>query len=117
MKKIISLLLIVLFATTAYSVTASADDAFPTGRVTATGDEPNGDGQTPEEANQSGVTVPGAGASQVKVCKNCQQAGNVLLSSSTRRAAPGIIQQFDSGTSAGAKKAGGTSNEPVNTGK
>ena len=66
MKKIISLLLIVLFAMTAYSTQASAEDSFPTGRTAATGDEPNGDGQTLEAANQSGVTVLGAGSSQVK---------------------------------------------------
>lgn len=96
MKKIISLLLIVLFAVTAYSTQASAQD-FPKGRTAAVGDEPNGDGQTVEEANQSGVTVLGAGAAQVKTCTNCQKAGNVLLSSSTRRASPGIIQQTGAG--------------------
>ncbi len=96
MKKIISLLLIVLFAVTTYSTQASADE-FPKGRTAAVGDEPNGDGQAVEEANQSGVTVLGAGASQVKTCTNCQKAGNVLLSSSTRRASPGIIQQTGAG--------------------
>lgn len=97
MKKIISLLLIVLFASITYSTQALADDKFPSGRTAAAGDEPNGDGQTIEEANQSGVTVLGAGASQVKTCTNCQKAGNVLLSSSTRRASPGIIQQTGAG--------------------
>lgn len=100
MKKIISLLLIVLFAITAYSTQASAQE-FPSGRVAAVGDEPNGDGQTVEEANQSGVTVLGAGASQVKTCTNCQKSGNILLSSSTRRASPGVIQQTGAGGNTG----------------
>lgn len=115
MKKIISLLLIVLIATV-FSTQAFAEDSFPSGRTAATGDEPNGDGQTPEEANQSGVTVIGAGTSQVKTCTNCQKAGNVLLSSSTRRASPGIMQQTGGagGTGSGS---GSPSSEPVGTGK
>lgn len=112
MKKIISLLLIVLFATTTYSTQASAEDAFPAGKVTAVGSDPNGDGQPVEEANQSGVTALGGGTSQVKTCINCQKAGNVLLSSSTRRASPGIIQQ----TGAGGTTGGASSSKGVETG-
>lgn len=113
MKKIISLIMIVLLSVIAYTTQASAQegDAFPKGRVAAVGDEPNGDGQDVQEANQAGVTVLGAGNSQVKVCKNCQQAGNVLLSSSGRIARPGIIQQSNSGSS------NNTSSEPAGTGK
>lgn len=111
MKKIISLFLIVLFAGIAYSTQASAADEFPNGRTAAVGDEPNGNGQTIEEANQSGVTVLGAGATQVKTCTHCQKAGNVLLSSSTRRASPGIIQQTGpGGTSAPNSKGADTGN-------
>lgn len=112
MKKIISLLMIVLFSVMAYSTQASAQESFPSGRVTATGDEPNGDGQAVEEANQAGVTVLGAGQSQVKTCKNCQQSGNILLSSKTRRASPGVTQQTGAGAGAG-----DSSSEPVGTGR
>lgn len=116
MKKIISLLLIVLFAMTAYSTQASADeDSFPKGRTAASGDEPNGDGQTVESTNQSGVTVLGAGPSQVKTCKDCEKAGNVLLSSSTRRAAPGVQQQTGAGGTG--SNSGSSSNEPTSTSK
>lgn len=115
MKKIISLLLIVLFATTAYPTTAqAADDSFPTGRVTATGDEPNGDGQPVQQAvNQSGVTYLGNGASQVKTCTNCQKSGNVTLTVGGRRANPGIIQQ----TGAGGNTGGSSSNGAESTGR
>lgn len=100
MKKIISLLLIVLFAVTVNPTTAqAADDSFPAGRVSATGDEPNGDGQPIEQAvNQSGVTFLGSGSSQVKTCTNCQKSGNILLTSTTRRASPGVTQQIGSGS-------------------
>lgn len=111
MKKIISLLMIVLFSVIAYSTQAKAEDAFPSGRTAAVGDEPNGDGQAVEESNQAGVTVLGAGQAQVKTCKNCQQSGNILLSSKTRRASPGIVQQ----TGAGAATGSG-SPDPVGTG-
>ncbi len=118
MKKIISLLLIVLVAAIAYPTMAKAEDSFPSGRVTATGDEPNGDGQPVEQAvNQSGVTYLGSGSSQVKTCTNCQKSGNILLSSTTRRAAPGVIQQTGSGSGSGGTTEGGTSSNPVGTGK
>ncbi|MES2802547.1 MAG: hypothetical protein V4654_08660 [Bdellovibrionota bacterium] len=108
MKKIISLLLIVLFASITYSTQALAEDAFPAGRNTLVGDEPNGDGKTLEEANQSGVTFLGAGAAQVKTCTNCQKAGNVLLSSAARRASPGIRQPTGpSGTTGGSSSSNG----------
>lgn len=112
MKKIISLLLFALFAVTAYPTQALAEELFPSGRVAATGDEPNGNGQSVEEANQAGVTVLGAGSSQVKTCTNCQKSGNILLSSSTRRASPGIIQQTGVGGSSGSG-----SSDATNTGK
>ncbi len=114
MKKIISLLLIVLFATTAYPTTAYAEDSFPTGRVAATGDEPNGNEQPVEQAvNQSGVTYLGNGASQVKTCTNCQKSGNVTLTIGGRRANPGILQQ----TGAGGNTGGSSSSGAENTGR
>lgn len=105
--------MIVLFSVIAYSTQASAQDAFPKGRVAATGNEPNGDGQPVEEANQAGVTVLGAGTSQVKTCKNCQQSGNVILSSASRIARPGI-RQSDADGNAGSSNTG--PQEPVGTG-
>lgn len=112
MKKIMSLLVIVMFLVMSYTTQASAQEAFPKGRVTAVGAEPNGDGQEVQETNQAGVTALGAGSSQVKTCKNCQQAGNVLLSSASRRASPGVKQQVGAGHTNGAS----SSSEPVNTG-
>ena len=106
--------MIVLFSVIAYSTQASADDdSFPKGRTAAVGDEPNGDGQTVEETNQAGVTVLGAGTQQAKTCIGCQTSGNVLLSSSNRRASPGVRQQTGAGGSDGSTSSG----EPVGTGK
>lgn len=113
MKKITSALLVVLLAAITISTQAFADDdSFPKGRVTAVGDEPNGDGQEVAEANQSGVTALGAGTSQVKTCKECQTSGGVLLSSTSRRASPGVTQQTGTGGSTGTK----SSTDPVGTG-
>lgn len=112
MKKLISLLMIVLFSVIAYSTQASAEDSFPKGRTAAAGDEPNGDGQPVEEVNQAGVTVLGAGKQQAKTCIGCQTAGKILLSSSTRRASPGVRQQ----TGVGGNEGSSNSSDPVGTG-
>jgi hypothetical protein len=115
MKKIISLSMIVLFSVMSYSTQALADDdGFPKGRVAATGDEPNGDGQDILETNQAGVTVLGAGTAQTPVCKDCQTSGKLLLSSKTRRASPGIQQDIGAGGTGGTT--GGTTADPVGTG-
>lgn len=104
--------MIVLFTTLSYSTNAVAQvDSFPKGRVTATGDEPNGDGQDIQAADQAGVTVLGAGTTQSKICKDCQTSGNLILSSQGRRASPGIQQQ----TGAGGSSSGGSSSSPVDT--
>lgn len=114
MKKITSAFLVVLLTAITFSTQAFAeDDGFPKGRVTAVGDEPNGDGQAVIQANQSGVTVLGAGTSQVKACKECQTPGELILSSTGRRAGPGVAQQTGAGESAGS----GSNTDPVGTGK
>jgi hypothetical protein len=107
MKKIISLLFIVLFAMTAYVAQASAEDPVPAGKIPATTDEPNGDGRPPEPADPSGVLVYGHPAPS-GACKSCQTAGIANLSSTSvmRRASPGAQQ---SPTTAPA-------NEPANSG-
>ncbi|MCM2353627.1 MAG: hypothetical protein NDI63_08420 [Pseudobdellovibrio sp.] len=110
MKKIISLVMIVLFSV--ISTQAMAEDAFPAGRVAATGPERNGDGQDVVTENQSGVTVLGAGSSQVKTCMGCQTSGNVILSSAARRAGPGVKQTVGAGATTG----GSSSSDPVGTG-
>lgn len=97
MKKIISLSMIVLFSVMSYTTQAFAEDEFLKGRVAATGDEPNGDGQPVEEINQAGVTALGAGP-QAPTCKECQTSGRILLSSQSRRASPGIRQDVGAGT-------------------
>lgn len=113
MKKIISLVMIVLFSV--ISTQAFAEDAFPSGRVAATGPERNGDGQDVVTENQSGVTVLGAGTSQVKTCMGCQTSGDpglVRLSSANRRASPGVKQTIGAGATTG----GSGTADPVGTG-
>lgn len=112
MKKIISSVMIVLFSVVTFSTQAMAEDAFPAGRVAATGPERNGDGQDVVTENQSGVTVLGAGSSQVKTCMGCQTSGNVILSSAARRAGPGVKQTIGAGATTG----GSSSSDPVGTG-
>ncbi len=115
MKKIISSVMIVLFSVMTFSTQAMAEDAFPAGRVAATGPERNGDGQDVVTENQSGVTVLGAGSSQVKTCMGCQTSGDpglVRLSSANRRASPGVKQTIGAGATTG----GSGSSDPVGTG-
>ena len=115
MKKIISLVMIVLFSVMTYSTQAFAEDPFPKGRTPATGPERNGDGEEVVSANQSGVTVPGNGSDQVKTCMGCQTSGGqglVRLSTANRRASPGVKQQVGAGSTTG----GSSSSDPVGTG-
>lgn len=104
MKKIILILSLLFTASLVL-----ADDSFPSGRIVATGDEPNGDGQEIVEKIQAGVTFIGGGTQQVEVCRTCMTAGNILLSSKDPLAQPGV------GQGAAIAPAGSTTQAPVKT--